>query len=143
MRGVTFLIGAGAFLVVSACVARPGLPDRSPLQLSVEPAGSAFRLSLANPSNHDRCILSDTWPTRGGQLHFASERVYVDDDDRRFPIRDENTGYCPGCQIRVPAASSITAALPYAEFPGLTESPPGPHATLTLPITETPCRASS
>ncbi len=76
-------------------------------------------------------------------MHFASERVRVEDDGRRFSIREENTGYCPDCQIRIPARSSITATLPYAQFPRLPESPPGPHATLTLPFAETSCRASS
>ena len=76
-------------------------------------------------------------------MHFASDRVHVEDDDSHFPIRDENTGYCPDCQIRIEAKSSITASLPYAEFPGLSASPPGPHATLTLPVVETPCRAAS
>ena len=143
MRAGSFLIIAGTLLAVSACGTRPDIADRPPLELSVEPGDAAFRISLANASSYDRCIVTDTWPTRGGQMHFASERVYVEDDGNRFPIRDENTGYCPGCQTRIPANSSITATLPYAAFPGLQESPPGPHATLTMPITETPCRASS
>ena len=142
MRAASLLIMAGA-VALSACAAWPDLAGRPPLDLRIEPSRSAFLLSLANPSNYDRCITSEGWPTRGGQLHFASKRVYVEDDGRRFPIRDENTGYCPDCQIRIPAKSSITATLPYVEFPGLPESPPGPHATLTLPLAETPCRASS
>ena len=143
MTARDLLIIAGALIVLSACASLPVIADRPPLDLSVEPGESAFRLSLANPSGDDRCIASDLWPTRGGQLDFASERVYVEDDGRRFSIRDENTGYCPDCQVRVPANSSITATLPYSEFPGLAESPPGPHATLTLPIAETPCRATT
>lgn len=140
MMSRAFLTGAGSLLVLSACAALPDNSDQRPLELSVEPSESAFHLSLTNPSNHARCITSQSWPTRIGQMDFASERVYVEDDGRRFPIRDENTGYCPGCAVRIAARSSITASLPYSEFPGLPESPPGPHATLTLPIIETPCR---
>ena len=142
MKAARLLVPTGAILALAACGVLPDVADRPPLALTVEPVGSAFRISLSNPSSYDRCILSDLWPTRAGQLHFASERVYVEDDGRRFPVRDENTGYCPGCQVRIQAKSAVTATLPYAEFPGLSESPPGPHATLTLPITETPCRAS-
>ncbi|HWW11691.1 MAG TPA: hypothetical protein VN018_04175 [Brevundimonas sp.] len=143
MRTTGFLIAAGGALAISACAIRPEIADRPPLELRVEPTGSAFQLSLANPSSYDRCIVQENWPTRGGQLHFASEQVFVEDDGRRFPIRDENTGYCLYCELRIPAGSSITATLPYAEFPSLPDSPPGPHATLTLPVIETSCRASS
>lgn len=138
---VTSILCAAA--VLSACAPRTDTARHPPLELRIEPTGSAFSLSLANPSDHDRCIAAELWPTAGGQLHFASQRVRVEDDGRVFPIRDENTGYCPDCQVRVPARGGITATLPWSEFPGLAESPPGPHAIVTLPVIETSCRAPS
>ncbi len=143
MKAKGLLICALALVVLPACASRPDLEDRPPFEMGVEPTRSAFLVSLTNPSTYPRCITSESWPTRDGQMHFASERVFVEDDGSHFAIRDENTGYCPGCQIRIAAKSSITASLPYSEFPGLPASPPGPHATLTMPVVETPCGPSS
>ena len=134
------LLGSVAALVVTACASLPVIADRPPLEFEFSPASDAFEVRLANPSAYERCIVSESWPNSAGWIHFSSDIVFVDVDSERFPLRDRNVGYCPGgCEVvRIPPHGSVSAKLPYIEFPSL--SAPPPHsAKLILRPNETPC----
>lgn len=134
------LSGSVAMGMLTACANLPAIADRPPLEFAFSSGIDGFEVTLANPSAYDRCIASESWPNAAGWIHYSSDVVFVDAGSERYPLRDRNVGYCPGgCeQVRIPAKGSVSARLPYIEFPGLT-APPPPNAKLSLRPAETPC----
>lgn len=74
-------------------------------------------LSFKNNSNYTVCLTPEDWPNKGHKINQASNEVFLVVGDKKFPIQDFNTGYCPkGCEIYVKPGEQISANLPYGEF---------------------------
>lgn len=82
------------------------------------PARKVINLEYTNSLDKSVCMSVGDWPNRFGKVNQMSETTYLMVQQRRFPIRDFNTGYCvgEGCTIRVVSKMTIYAVIPYEEF---------------------------
>jgi hypothetical protein len=100
-----------------------------------------FEVRLTNPTQAAVCVAEGDWPssdfmgkeaTPSGSLHMASGRVYAVVGTERFPIEEENLGYCDpsvpdledghACQIVVGPGATRQAVIPFARFRGLVQA---------------------
>jgi hypothetical protein len=76
-----------------------------------------IELAYTNTFDRDVCLDVGDWPNALGRVNQMSDMMYLVVGQRRFPIRDLNTGYCVGdCSVRVSPRMTIRATIPYAEF---------------------------
>ncbi len=76
-----------------------------------------INLSFKNDANFTVCLTPEDWPNKGHKINQASDEVFLIVGDRKFPIQDFNTGYCPkGCEIHVKPGEEVFATIPYEEF---------------------------
>ena len=73
-------------------------------------------LSYKNGTSHRLCLSPEDWPNSGHKLNQAGNEVFLVIGDKRFPIENFNTGYCPHCVIRVNPGQQINASIPYGDF---------------------------
>lgn len=77
----------------------------------------SIQLSFINHEKHAVCLSPEDWPNEGHKINHASGELFLIIGDKRFPIQDFNTGYCPkGCEIRVNPGEETFATIPYSEF---------------------------
>lgn len=100
-----------------------------------DPIGKRINLEYTNSLGRGVCVGAGDWPNKFGNVHQWSELMFLVVKERRFPIRDFNTGYCVGeCRIHVPPKATIRASIPYEEF-ALPEELHNEPKSLTYPVT--------
>jgi len=75
-----------------------------------------FVINFTNEGKIQLCLSPGMWPNSAGKLDYASDRVYILVKDKVFPLLDFNTGYCPGCALRVQSGDSIEGYISYTDF---------------------------
>ncbi len=80
------------------------------------PKEKRLDLVYRNTSTHAMCIHPDHWPNVAGKIDQAGDYVYLIVNQQRFPIKNFNTGYCPGCATRVEPGKEIRAFISYEDF---------------------------
>ena len=75
-------------------------------------------LSLDNSTSREICVDPQSWPNEAGEVHYASDWIFIETNGRKFSIHDSNLGYCPtGCEyIRVKSGDILQAKIPYKNF---------------------------
>ncbi|WOI52798.1 hypothetical protein [Parvularcula sp. LCG005] len=150
---ITTLAAFGAFSLLAACASTSALPDDTamapPTIRAADPqidtrtnvAAGVFEVSLYNPSDVPVCIADGDWPspdflgkeaTPSGSLNMASQSVYALVAGQRYPIEDENIGYCDpsatdlvdghACKMVIAPGTTQRAVIPFARFPGLMQA---------------------
>ncbi len=112
MRGrLIFLL-----IVFSSCaVNRAFIPIQ--YRFTDHPAEHRIELSYRNDSRLTMCLLPEHWPNAAGKINQASGTVFLIVGQKRFPIEDFNTGYCPGgCARRVAPGEAVFAFISYSDF---------------------------
>lgn len=102
-------------LVTMGCVATSTL-SRIPYEYVDHPASRRIELRYRNLKRFPVCLLPEFWPNEGGAIDQARGRVFLIVDGKRFSIKDINTGYCPGCAIRVESGQEVVSYIPYRFF---------------------------
>lgn len=73
-------------------------------------------LTYRNESKTSRCLSPEQWPNTAGKIDQGSDYVFLVVGDKRFPIEDFNTGYCPGCATSVAPGKEVSAVISYKDF---------------------------
>lgn len=102
------------FLVGCATPSSKGLVIDVTLNDDIE--NHKFIVSFTNEFSYQLCLSPGMWPNNAGKLDFAKDRVYVNVKGEVFPVKDFNTGYCPGCTLRVQPGESIEGFISYSDF---------------------------
>lgn len=90
-----------------------------PIVYAVEDRPDQGRLVLTfrNETRHAKCLLPEHWPNQGGKIDSGAQSVSLVVEGRTFPLKDFNTGYCPGgCATRVASDREGTSFLAYDDF---------------------------
>jgi hypothetical protein len=69
-----------------------------------------------NTYPHPVCLTPEMWPNASGRIDAAGDFVYLTIDGVRYPMKNFNTGYCPGCSTRVSVGETIRGVIPYKHF---------------------------
>lgn len=86
-------------------------------EFSDSPSEHRIVIRFTNDFAYPVCLLPEHWPNPAGKINQASDEVYLMIEEKRFPIVDFNTGYCPaGCSLRVDPDGVVTASIPYEDF---------------------------
>ena len=80
------------------------------------PAERKVELSYYNDHNKTVCFSPSHWPNQAGKIDGAGGRVVLVVGEKRFPLEDFNTGYCPGCATSVEPGETISGFLLYEDF---------------------------
>lgn len=75
-----------------------------------------IELVFHNTYPYPVCFTPEMWPNTSGKIDAAGDFVYLTIDGVRYPMKNFNTGYCPGCSIRVSVDESIRGVIPYKYF---------------------------
>ena len=101
-----------AFLAFSCASSWKPIPTE--FVVKDKPSENRIEVLFTNETEELLCLLPEHWPNQAGKINQASDYVFLLVADRRFPIQDYDTGYCPeGCALvvrpgeRVPAAHSL------------------------------------
>ena len=163
LRLIAFAIGTAA---LAACATTPTQSPAAPqaqtadarIDIRTAPETGVFEIALTNRGNQDLCLAVGDWPnqdfwgkeaTPRGSLHQASSWVYASVGDDRFPVEEDNLGYCDPsvtdlqgrsvCHVVFEAGQTRTATLPYARFPGLLQASVAGEPQLTYAPELTAC----
>lgn len=91
-------------------------PVRIAYEVADAPAKERLEVSYRNASKTALCLYPTHWPNAGGKIDQASERVALLVEGERLPIEDFNTGFCPGCKLRVEPGETVSAFISYSDF---------------------------
>jgi len=81
-----------------------------------QPEYERVEVRFRNTFRYDVCLVPEFWPNKAGAIDQARGLVFLVIDGKRFSIRNINTGYCPGCFIRVAPGEEVVAYIPYTDF---------------------------
>lgn len=118
----TFLLAA--VLAATACAGAPEIWRASEgvdyrVEISDNPALERFDMRLTSLSDRALCYSPAQWPSRG-KVDSASTYVFAEIGERRYPIRDWNSGICVSgnaCGSRLAPHAEVDGFIAYAEFP--------------------------
>lgn len=105
--------------------------------LTAEPNQVARRFDLRLVSKTDRslCISQDNWSNAPGWLAWSSERVFVENGGRRFPITDQNFGSCADCGSWViKPGATLAGKVAYDQFDPEATSSGAPRLSYNPPV---------
>lgn len=109
----SFLIAA--FLLITGCATKSTLaPINYRFVDNVEK--QQIELTYRNESKRTLCLSPEQWPNSAGKIDQGSDYVFLLVGDRRFPVEDFNTGYCPKCSTAVAPNQEITSFISYKDF---------------------------
>ena len=80
------------------------------------PEQRRIELSYRNDRGVAVCLTPEFWPNHAGKIDQASDIIFLVVGDHRFPIEEFNTGYCPGCAVRVEPGETVRATIVYESF---------------------------
>ncbi|RYY02165.1 MAG: hypothetical protein EOO53_14110 [Gammaproteobacteria bacterium] len=82
------------------------------------PQAEKFIVNVSSISESAMCMTNSTWPSINGIIDGASRKVFIIVNDRKYPFKDHEMGYCPfkECAIRIKKAEKIEASLSYKDF---------------------------
>lgn len=106
-----------ALLCLSACASDPIL-EAFPITYAVEDAPDQARIYLRykNETQSPVCLYPTSWPDAHGRIDSAKGRAFVNVSGRKYTSVDFDTGYCPGCALRVQPGAEVVGFLNYSDF---------------------------
>lgn len=78
-------------------------------------AKERIELFYNNSRSHRMCFDSSNWPNASGSIALTNITVSLLVDERRYEMSMDEE-YCPGCEIKIPAHSKISAFISYSKF---------------------------
>jgi hypothetical protein len=113
-----FLVCLTVFLISCAPVKLRGERDVSQDLIVRDDADlQRVEILLRNPTKKTWCLESGSWPTSNGALNYQSDMVWLEVNDQKFHIEEENVGYCGSyCSIKILSGASLSGTFPYARF---------------------------
>ena len=126
-----------AFLAFSCASSWKPIPTE--FVVKDKPSENRIEVLFTNETEELLCLLPEHWPNQAGKINQASDYVFLLVADRRFPIQDYDTGYCPeGCALVVRPGETVSSSIPYDDFhlPDDLRSEP---KHLELPVTAYTC----
>lgn len=104
-------------VLLFGCVAKGDSQDfHIPVLIKDDVQSEAFIVEYQNAGKRTVCITPDQWPNSAGKINQASSIVWGYVENTQFNIRKFNTGYCPGCAVKVRAGEVLVGRIPFAEF---------------------------
>ena len=86
-------------------------------QVADNPDRGSLVLSYTNLTGQPVCLSAEVWPNRFGWFSHEGNRILIGVGSQRFPMRENNVGYCPGgCATRVARGEALTGFIPYERF---------------------------
>ncbi len=105
-----------ASVILAACATRAVLTPID-YQFVDNPVNKRIELIFANESKHMMCLSPSNWPNAAGKIDQASDIMFLVVGDKKLPVSDFNTGYCPGgCFFRVAPGKTLKGTISYEDF---------------------------
>lgn len=102
-------------LIMSGCV---GPKTKIPIEYQFIdiPEERRIELRYQNDLKYTVCLFPEVWPNQAGKIDQASDSMILVIEGESFPVIDFNTGYCPGCAIRVSPGEDVKTSVSYDDF---------------------------
>ena len=122
-------------LLAGCATASAPIPFSQDFTLEVRDAPEARRFDLVLVAGASSiCFGIEQWPDRNGRVDTGSIARVVTDAGT-FEAQSYNFGYCPACELRVPAHRRLSSSVSYDEFPEaarLRSAPSPERSTISL-----------
>jgi hypothetical protein len=106
----------GLAVLAGACVTT-SVPIAVDYGLVDSPERGGFTLTYKNQSGRSICLSPSVWPNGAGWFdHQGADRIFLRVGAQRFPMKENNGGYCPGCATRVTPGEIVSDFVPYERF---------------------------
>ena len=112
MKYISFIM----IFLLSGCAVNKTARFRIEYEFIDNPAERRVELHYVNNYERTVCLSLDTWPNSSGAIGFASEHVILRINGTRYHMKEMNTGYCPGCVIKVAPGEKVIGTIPYELF---------------------------
>jgi hypothetical protein len=80
------------------------------------PAERKVELRYHNDLGRTICLSPSHWPNQAGKIDGPDGKIVLVLSEKRFPLIDFNTGYCPGCAQGVAPGETIIGFISYSDF---------------------------
>lgn len=104
-------------LMVTGCVSAT-LP--SPFSISYvaedSPENAKIYVKYTNDSRNNLCIYPTNWPGSDGRIENGKGRVFIEVDGKSYSTEEFDSGYCPGCVLRIEPGQEIIGFFNYEDF---------------------------
>jgi len=119
--GLVELAIAIAAVILAACESLEIQPPDSrhfSFEITDNPTEKRFDLKFTSKTHLDLCLAPEMWPGVSGAIDHSGGFIYVEVNNKKFPLKDINRGFCvwEGCYERVSFSKEIRAFLKYDDF---------------------------
>lgn len=80
------------------------------------PNESRIYIKYKNDTGKRICIDPANWPSSHGQIDSGKGRVLLEVSGKIYTTEDFDTGYCPGCFVKVDSGHDLLGFFNYSDF---------------------------